>query len=170
VRSRKESRSFGYGGFGVVDTTKNLRAIERESEREERMLVRKEFLSCLVKKKKRIGREFLFTNWMQRELHRIVFWSHKAFPQLCQGFSEEGKWLFHRCRKCNRLMADGAKALLLCSSKTVMFVVVIVAALHREVRCPGFFYLLLSVLRRLCFIVVNINFCSRELFFLKRNG
>lgn len=34
VLSRKESRSFGYGGFGVVDTTKNLRAIERENERE----------------------------------------------------------------------------------------------------------------------------------------
>jgi hypothetical protein len=67
-------------------------------------------------------------------------------------------------------MADGAKALLLCSGKTVMFVVVIVAALHREGRCQGFFYLLLSVLRRLCFIVVYINFCSRELFFLKRNG
>ncbi len=51
VRSRaKENRSFGYGGFGVVDTTKNLR--ERERERE-RMRVRKEFLSCLVKKKKK---------------------------------------------------------------------------------------------------------------------
>jgi hypothetical protein len=93
VRSRKEDRSFGYGGgFGVVDTTKNLR--ERESEREEGMLVRKEFLSCLVKKKKkRIGRKFLFTNWMQREDHRIVFWSHKTFP-LCQGFQRKGNGFF----------------------------------------------------------------------------
>jgi hypothetical protein len=34
----------------------------------------------------------------------------------------------------------------------------------------AFFYLLLSVLRRLCFIMVYNNFCSRELFFPESNG
>ncbi len=33
VHSRAENRSFGYGGFGVVDTTKNLRERENASKK-----------------------------------------------------------------------------------------------------------------------------------------
>lgn len=97
-----------------------------------------------------------------------VFSGHKKLFLNFVRISEEGKWLLRRCRKCNRLVANGAKALL-CSWTTVMSIAaaaaVIVAAEHRQGSSQAFFHLLLTVLRRLCFIMVYSNFCSRELFF-----
>jgi hypothetical protein len=144
---------------------------ERERERERENASKKGVSLLLGEEEEEMNLVVNFSSQIgcKETITELFLWSHKAFP-LCQGFQRKGNGFFHRCLKCNRLMADGAKALLLCSSKTVKFVVVIVAALHREGRCLGFIYLLLSVLRRLCFIMVYINFCSPELFFLKRNG